>query len=197
MAHPIGVALLAAVLVLAPHAAHAVNKCTDAVGQVTYSDAPCPGAASAAQTVRVQPNVVEGRPAGDQQLRTAAERSAWLRGLVAAQQVAIGMTESELVTSWGEPSVVNTDRYGGGRVHKQWVYRRGPGGAAQYVYTEGGVVTAIQDRPGHGAGGERAAREPCYSALDIRNAQTEASSITLSPETRRLMLQRIAEMKRC
>jgi Domain of unknown function (DUF4124) len=178
------------VLALCAAQAQAVNKCTDPMtGRVTYSDATCPNS-QAQQQVKVNTNVVEGRPAGDQGLRSSAERNQRMRTLIAEGKVAIGMTEGELVESWGQPSTINTDVYASGR-SKQWVYRRG--GAAQYVYTDGALVTAVQDRPAVAS----ANTEPCYSEQHIRNERTSATSITLGHEEKRQRLERIARMKPC
>lgn len=178
-------------LVLCATQAHAVNKCTDPqTGKVTYSDALC-ASSQANQRVDVRANVVEGRPAGDQRLRSDAERNSRMRTLIATGKVAIGMTEAELVESWGNPATINTDSYGGGRTSKQWVYRRGD--ATQYVYTDGSVVTALQDRPAVAS----ANTEPCYSEQYIKNERTSAASITLSADERRQRQERIAGMKPC
>ena len=57
--------------------------------------------------------------------------------LIRDGKVWVGMSESDLVKSWGKPERVNTDTYASGQ-HKQYVY-----GNRQYVYVVNGVVSAI------------------------------------------------------
>ncbi len=177
--------------------AYAVNKCTDPkTGQVTYSDAPCASGAVKQPPPDLRANLVEGDPDGDRSLRREALRSAQLRESIERGQVALGMREAEVLASWGQPSTVNTSVYESGTT-KQWVYPRA-GTGVQYVYTRDGVVTAVQTRPdiSHTLPGANRPG-PCYSDQAIRNAYTSASSITLSPERRREMLDRIAKMRPC
>lgn len=192
--------LATASLLFATGSAVAVNKCTDPkTGQVTYSDAPCASGAVKAAPPDLRANLVDGNPDGERRLREDAMRSARVRELVERGQVAIGMTEGELLASRGQPIVVNTSTYAHGTT-KQWVFG-GSGTATQYVYTEGGVVTAIQHRPsvsvGSYAGRGDRPDAGCYSEQAIRNAHTSASSITLTPERRREMLDQIGKMRPC
>lgn len=65
-------------------------------------------------------------------------------GEVAAQKVLrkyvwIGMTEEMLIESWGTPIEVNRT-ITANRVNKQFIYSN-----SRYVYTDDGIVTAIQD----------------------------------------------------
>jgi len=59
------------------------------------------------------------------------------------RKVAIGMSESDVVASWGQPIDKNCTITAGGR-REQWVYGGG-GYARQYVYIENGKVVGIQN----------------------------------------------------
>lgn len=188
MKHPMTLALVG--LICATSAvAQGVYKCAGANGQTTFQQAPC--AAGGGTKVDVRVNVMEGRPAGDRQVRSDAERNTRMRSLINQRRIAIGMTEDELVQSWGNPAKINSDLYAGGRVSKQWIYQRGSGGD-QYVYTDGGLVTAIQDRPGYAV-----AQERCYTSDEIRNLTVGANSITLSTQEARERREALARMKPC
>lgn len=181
--------LLIAAMVLSASSAQALYKCTGSRGEVTYQDAPC--AAGGGSRVDVRANVMEGRPAGDRQARSEAERNVGMRALINQGRVAIGMTERELVEAWGNPAKVNSDMYGGGRISKQWIYERGSNGT-QYVYTQDGLVTSIQDRPGYVV-----AQERCYTSDEIRNETVGANSIALSTYEAQRRREAIARMKPC
>lgn len=60
--------------------------------------------------------------------------------LIDRKIVRIGMRELAVYASWGLPGDTNTTHTSRG-VHKQLVY----GSGARYVYTDNGIVTAIQD----------------------------------------------------
>lgn len=181
-------------LALTAHQAHAVNKCTDTkTGKVTYSDARCPSAADQVG-VRITTNMVDSQPVDDGGLRPGVMRGARVEALIMSGSVAIGMTEQEVFTSWGNPSHVNTDMYAGNRTYKQMVFDRGPNGM-QYVYTENGLVTAVQSRPGYGRA--RVQAEPCYSALDIRNAGVGENSNSKTEAERQAIRNRVKSMRPC
>lgn len=108
-----------------------------------------------------------------------------------------GMNTSQLERSFGKPNKINasTGSYG---YHEQRIYYKG---ADEFlVYTENGIVTAIQHQPGAAAvlapSGNRPAKN-CPSALEIRNAEVSANSMTLSDAERREKLRQITDMKRC
>lgn len=188
--------LAAAILLLATGSAVAVNKCTDPkTGQVTYSDAPCAGGAVKAAPPDLRPNLVDGNPDGERRLREDAMRSARMREAIERGEVALGMTEAELQRAWGRPSTINTSVYEHGTT-RQWVYERG-GTGVQYVYTRDGTVTAVSTLPDTTGASSHRPREACYSEQEIRNAHTSASSITLTPERRRAMLEQIGKMRPC
>jgi hypothetical protein len=55
-------------------------------------------------------------------------------------KISLGMTEEQLIASWGRPRDINTTT-GSFGVHKQYVY----GDFGPYVYVEDGKVTGWQD----------------------------------------------------
>lgn len=72
--------------------------------------------------------------------------------LIDAKKIQLGMTNAELLCSWGAPQRVNKS-VGSYGVHKQYVYgtarvcRGGMcmGGVSHYVYIENGILTSWQD----------------------------------------------------
>jgi len=190
--HRTGFVVTAALALGVCGAAHAVFKCTDPkTGKVSYSDTACPSQATQAG-VRITANVVEGQPAGEGLTRAQAQRTQRVGELIASGSVAVGMRESEVFAAWGEPNTVNTDLYSGNRVHKQMVFNRQAG--TQYVYTENGIVTAVQSRPG---ALPTAAPEHCFTPTEIRNAGVSENSQRLSEAERIAIRHRVAAMKPC
>lgn len=110
--------------------AHAVNKCTDSAGKVSYQEGPCPKGNEAA-TVRIQ--AAPPTDPNENVYNAAAARG----------RVMTGMSAAQVRRSWGSPTKINrsTGSYG---VHEQWVYERGGIGRSQYVYLQNGVVSSIQ-----------------------------------------------------
>lgn len=60
--------------------------------------------------------------------------------LIIGRRIWIGMSEDQLVKSWGRPNDVNST-VGSWGSHEQWVY----GDFGPYVYVENGTVTSWQD----------------------------------------------------
>ena len=106
---------------------HAVQKCTDATGAVSYQAAPCPGQGAALKLDPV--------PASDPvEVRRA--------NAVASGKVSVGMSADQVRRAWGTPGKVNKS-VGSYGTHEQWVYDRGES-RFQYVYVDNGVVTGVQ-----------------------------------------------------
>ena len=57
--------------------------------------------------------------------------------LITQGKIRIGMTESELIMSWGEPKKIN-ETFVSGKISKQYVYYN------QYVYVDNGLVSSFQ-----------------------------------------------------
>lgn len=109
-----------------------------------------------------------------------------------------GMNMAQLERSFGKPYKINssTGSYG---YHEQRIYTKGAD--EYYVYTENGIVTGIQHQPGaaaiFGSASSNRAPKECPSALEIRNAEVSANSISIDEYKRRVLLKQISEMKRC
>ena len=78
------------------------------------------------------------------QAHVKLETTQHLIDAVRDEKVFIGMPSSFVLLSWGEPSKVNRTSTAHGS-SEQWVYRRGGGIEASFVYIEGGVATTIQN----------------------------------------------------
>ncbi|MCM2340453.1 hypothetical protein [Rhodoferax sp.] len=76
---------------------------------------------------------------------------------------------------------------------QQRIYERGQ--TTWYVYTDEARVTAVQTSTTPGARQQSGGR--CPNAVEIRSAETSASSITLSDAERVERLRQIGEMRRC
>ena len=107
--------------------AHAVNRCVDPSGAVSYQEAPCPGRGAALKLAPV--------PASD----PVAVR---LNNAVARGEVSVGMSADQVRRAWGTPEKINRTVAGSG-VREQWVYDRGEA-RFQYVYLDNGVVSGVQ-----------------------------------------------------
>lgn len=194
MKHITHMAVVAAALLVSP--AWAVNKCTGPDGGVVFQDAPCAGKV---EVLKVSPAMGHGATpsAVDGAARARAEsaavnRRADIRGAIERREPMIGMTEAELLQAMGNPDRANLAKYKG-NPHNQLIYERGA--RTLYVYTDAGVVKAIQNSESIGAARRAAVR--CLTPLEIRSMETSASSITLSEEDRVQRRKEIAEARKC
>lgn len=96
-------------------------------GQTVFQQIPCEGGVKLNVPSPPNPKTREGRVA------LAIERG----------QVFIGMTEEEVVASWGRPSKINRSQTARS-ISEQWIYRRASIGDDQYLYLENGVLRSIQ-----------------------------------------------------
>lgn len=175
--------------------AWAVNKCT-IDGQVVFQDTACPGKGEAikvspasghAQTVTANEGAARARAELAEVNRKADIRAAMERG-----EPVIGMTEAEVVQAMGQPNRANLANYNG-TPHNQLIYERG--GRTLYVYTDGGIVKAIQNAESVAGVSRPAVR--CPSPLEIRAMETSASSNSLSVPEKVERLRQIGEAKKC
>lgn len=176
--------------------AWAVNKCTGPDGAVVFQDAPCAGKGETL-TVRPASGAASATSAADSAAKTKAElasvnRRADIRGAIERREPMIGMTEAELLQAMGQPDRANLANYNG-TPHNQLIFERGS--RTLYVYTDGGVVKAIQN--GESIGGEKRAAVLCPSPMEIRAMETSASSIRLSEAERVERLKQIGEARKC
>lgn len=180
-----------AMLLAAPAAAQQVYKCPGAGGKVEFQQTPCAGGKGEAVVVR-EGNVVEGNPAGEANLRTQAMRDATVRSAIERRQLVSGMTTAEMQQVMGAARVVNSD-YFGNTVRQQHVYRW-PDGSTRYVYTENGVVTGLQERPGYGTSTPKPGCGPNATG-DLR---FQLGSVTRTPEEKADIRRRIEAIEqRC
>ncbi len=186
-------ALISFALALLCSHSWAVNKCTGPDGKIAFQDAPCAGKGEA---VNVRPAIVPSsvNASAPDWKRLAAESDKRLAILASIdrREPAIGMTGEQLQQAMGLPNRINTGEYKTGST-QQRIYERG--NTTWYVYTDGATVTAVQTSI-TGAG-QPSASGPCPSGLEIRNAETSASSMLLS-ESERVERQRaIRAMRAC
>ncbi|PKO40140.1 MAG: hypothetical protein CVU33_02975 [Betaproteobacteria bacterium HGW-Betaproteobacteria-6] len=107
--------------------AHAdLYKCPSASG-TSYQEKPCAGGG--------QKINIEAPPDGSPRAEVAQA--------ISLQRVLIGMTEAEVIRSWGRPDKVNRTR-GAGYVSEQWVYERGGISSSQYLYFDNGILKSLQ-----------------------------------------------------
>lgn len=147
--------LVAVAIMLTAAPVWAVNKCTDAAGKVTYQDETCPqqGGKIELHNTRLTPKepswvdeqIEKSRKWREEYVRQQGVRIAAC-GSLFEQPARVGMTEDDfLCTRLGLTKVGKVNRTStASGVQTQYVMRAGIT-EARYVYTENGVVTAIQD----------------------------------------------------
>jgi hypothetical protein len=176
----------------------AVNKCTMPDGKVAFQDAPCTGGKGEALTVRpasgdasTQANLP---PAQADWKAKAAQVDARLaiHAAVERREPMIGMSYAQLELAMGLPNRINTGDYKSGST-QQRIYERGQ--TTWYVYTDEALVTAVQTSMTPSSRKQNSG--PCPGGVEIRAAETSASSITLSDAEKVERLKQIREMRNC
>jgi hypothetical protein len=177
----------------------AVNKCTRADGTVAFQDVPCNGGRGEALTVR--PANGDASPASSS--ASAPTPTDWKKKLaqidarmaiqdaIERHVAVIGMTLAQLDLAMGVPNRINTGEYSSGST-QQRIYERGQ--TTWLVYTDDALVSAVQTTVTPGVNSKS---KTCPSAMDIRSAETSASSITLSSAEKAERLRQIREMRNC
>lgn len=140
-------------LVAAP--AWSVNKCTDAAGKVTYQAEACPQQGGKIVLHNTAPTTNDRTWLDEWGAKSARLREEYMRALKeriaacgpkAELPPTVGMSEADFLCTRagvaGVEKINRTTTVGGER--KQYVMRESSRGT-HYVYTENGVVTAIQD----------------------------------------------------
>lgn len=182
--------LLALALAAGPLSdAAAQFTCTGPDGRKTFQDVPCPQGHQAEKLQLHQRNTIG----------PAADRPSHIREAIARRTVAIGMTTEELYRAFGQPSKVNASLYGTNR-RDQLIYLKGAD--TWYVYTDNGVVSAVQHRPGSNfqPSAPVAAASPsrvCPSDLEIRNLEVAAGRMTITPEEREESQRQLRAARAC
>lgn len=187
------IAILSAALLLPFSSAWAVNKCTSADGKSVFQDAPCMGKGATLDIRSAPPKKgLADSPAPDWKVKAAeSDKRSEIQSAVERREAVIGMTIEQLQQAMGLPDRLNTGDYQSGS-KDQRIYERS--GRTWYVYTAGNLVTAVQTSATVGATSKPTV---CPGSLEIRNAETSASSITLSEGMRVEMLRQVREMKNC
>lgn len=187
--------LIAAALAALSAPAWAINKCSAPDGKVVYQDGACMGAGV---MLKVYPGSGNASAAAQGEAQARVERmkrDTAMAEAIRLQKPLVGMTMAQLQEAMGPPTKVNANNYNG-TLSDQVIYERPQ--ETWYVYTRNGVVDSIQHRPGApiGAAPARAAVQ-CPSPLEIKNAITSASSITLSEGERIERWRAIRAMQEC
>lgn len=174
----------------------AVNKCTGPDGKVAFQDAPCEGKGEAV-TVRPASGSAQKQTATGAAIKAMADvaavnRKSEVREAIERREPLIGMTQGELFEAMGRPDRASLANYNG-IPHNQLIYERN--GRTQYVYTDAGVVKAIQNSESILAPKRAAVR--CPTPMEIRSMETSASSILLSDAEKVERLRQIGEAKKC
>ncbi len=136
-----------------------LNKCIDANGQITFTHTSCPsgGSIESIEVGRGGAGMLLGPARPDEEVAEEAkptkdmvtvvgggsEATACsrvpeqdMRTAIVRNQISVGMTDTQVVQSWGKPNEINRSSHG-----DQWVYYRGPVDM-QFVYVDpAGCVT--------------------------------------------------------
>ena len=174
----------------------AVNKCTGADGKVSYQETPC---AVSGQTLNIRKtsNSAEVNAQSNAQERlNKLKRDNAMSEAIRTNTPIVGMTLAELEKAMGPATKVNADNYNGTR-RDQVIYERPR--ETWYVYTSNGLVESVQHRPGAPIGASTASPQQgrCPSSVEINNAITAASSMTVSDMERAERWKSIRQMQAC
>jgi hypothetical protein len=134
-------------LAAAAPAAQAQYRCTDGSGRVSYQQTPCmPGQQGSGKPLAPVPSAPAEngvRPVSPYAADIARfAREDKVKAAIAEKRLFVGMTEAEVVASWGAPAQKNRFT-SGDRVVVQWVYPAGAG--ERHVEFSEGRVDAIQE----------------------------------------------------
>lgn len=146
--------LISMLFIFTPLVSHAKVYMCEEEGKTTFSQTPCEGDM---QVIEVKESYEVDNEA---QMKAQKENEEYLlkykekkekehaermfrrkiSSAINQQQIMVGMTEEEVVRSWGKPSDINSS--GGSHGSRdQYVYRRG-NNETQYVYLKNGFVTS-------------------------------------------------------
>lgn len=157
----------------------------------TYQQTPCDGEGSGAIAIKTGARSSNSSKKPKSGLSTAEFNKYYVRG-----EPAVGMNEEQLQKVMGNPTKVNPANYQGVR-KDQIIYDKN--GDRIYVYTEEGIVTAIQKTQGGAPKDytENKRRKVCPTPLEIRNAEVSANIRSISEEERLKRLEIVKEMRKC
>ncbi len=198
-------ALTASLAGLSLPATAGMFKC-HTTGGTTFQQTPCENAKDAAETY--QPSGVPKGKADGTSATSAAPPASATEAAPAAEAVvdpqeinrAIvgsyplrGMTITQLQSAMGTPDRINSGDYQGG-YSEQRIYTKPP--MRYYVYTDGVKVRSIQSSQIVDTT-PQVASHYCPAALEIKNEEVSANSITLTDDQRKAKLDHIQAMREC
>ena len=94
-----------------------------------------------AAELRAQKNLPQTR---QDYVNAHQELDASIKARILEGNVTLGMTQEQVIASWGKPHDINRSA-GEWGVHEQWVYGRNAKGNITYLYFENGRLTSWQD----------------------------------------------------
>lgn len=175
--------------------AWAIHKCTGPNGGVTFQDAPCVGQG---KSLDQPPSASPGLMTPDEAKESIdkLKREAEIAEAIRLHRPAPGMAMTQLRDAMGRPTGMHSTEVEG-KQREQLIFEQA--GGTWYVYPFEGVVKSVHYQAGGSAGTapSHAPRQDCPSEQDIRNAETSASSITLSNAERVERQRRIRAMRNC
>lgn len=175
--------------------AHAqVYKCPDGAGKTVIQQMPCAGG----QTMDVRPasghSSKDGASDGQRRLAKLKQENQMAEAIRLGRPL-VGMNSEQLSRAMGAPNTVNPSNYNGVRKDQLIYYRND---STWYVYTTDGVVDSIQQRePNPEFATNKRPSERCPTPQEIRDAETSASSITISEEQKRGLWRKVEDMRNC
>ena len=137
------VVLIIAILPMLPTPSMAQSYKCIVEGKVVYQQTKCNGG----EPVNTS-GAGKGDPSAPASVRLQQEIDVYNRReavdkAISQGRILIGMTNQEVLRSWGAPTKINSTISARGS-SEQWVYRREKIGNDQYVYVENGIVRSIQ-----------------------------------------------------
>ena len=176
----------------------AMYKCTGADEKASFQDLPCASGAKV-ESLRATASIAPMRaPRSDvtppmdwKKINADVDLRMQIQRAVEEGRAVRGMTRAQLDTAMGAPTKVNSGDYAAGST-EQRIYERRE--TTWYVYTNNGVVTAVQTQQSFSTTANTAS---CPSAFEIKSEEISANSITLGDGERAERQRRISKMKEC
>lgn len=179
--------------------AWAINKCTNASGEVVFQDMPCLGKGEMLKVSPSSGHASETAPDAVSKMNTETQTRKWretVNQAIFRHVPLVGMSRKDLDDAMGSPTTVNASNYSG-VLKDQIIYRQST--QTWYVYTDQGVVSSIQNVPGTNVAAESNSAKAvrCLSNHEIRGMETSASSLTLGDAERAERWKQIGDAKKC
>ena len=156
-----------------------VYKCPDAGGKHKFQDTPCTGGARQ----NVKPVTIDSTPGYQTQSTPYSKQS--------SSDPMVGMGKNSLLQALGQPSRTTTTTNAAGDHIESLMFLQN--GKAIVTYLKNGFVFSTTSVERDSFGEQR----NCPSAIDIKNAETSANSITLTDREKLNRRYDIARMKAC